>query len=117
MSDIKRMQETRSAAKKVLIVLILLAAAVWLAVYAVPGTEAVYAAEEKATVGKPTGGGSVDKMDSISLGTVDLTKVKDDTAITFKMAVKFEKAHNFYYDSIFTRMTSLTWGLSPAAIS
>ena len=103
MSDIKRMPEKRSAAKKVLIVMILLAAAVWLAVYAVPGTEAVYAAEEKATVGKPTGGGSVDKMDSISLGTVDLTKVKDDTVITFKMAVKFEKAHNFYYDSIFTQ--------------
>jgi hypothetical protein len=39
-------------------------------------------------------------MDSISLGEVDLSKIEDDTKVTFVMAIQMTKDHTFSYDGI-----------------
>ena len=69
-------------------------------------TDPVSAATEKATVGKiSSGSNTVTQKDSISLGTVDLSKLTENDdryIVSYRMAIQFEKNHTFYYDGIYT---------------
>ncbi len=84
----------------VLIILVTMAViAVWCAAAAYSGVGSVYAADEKVTVGKADGV-TVIRMDSISMGEVDLAASAAENAVSFGMKIQFEKEHIFSYDGI-----------------